>query len=344
VISSRWLEERQTYWSRLEALLDQISRTGLGSLSREELQELGLLYRQIASDLAAVREHPGSVHVADYLNRLLARAHHIIYSVDRKRPADFLRFFSETYPRVFRQNLAPCFVSVLIFVGAAFAGAALTYRDAEFKTRILPPTMIETIDRRQMWTHSIVSMKPIASSAIMTNNMSVALTTFASGITGGVGTAYMLAMNGLLLGVIGMACAISGMSVPLWSFVAPHGVLELPAIMIAGGSGLRLAQGLLFPGLVSRRQSIAAAGVEAVKLVLGCIPILVVAGIIEAFISPTDLSTISKFSVAGALFILLIAYLFSDPHAAERPDASRASGFNSARAPDIATFTTDSGA
>jgi uncharacterized membrane protein SpoIIM required for sporulation len=144
----------------------------------------------------------------------------------------------------------------------------------------------------------------------MTNNMSVGFMTFALGITAGLGTIYMMAFNGLLIGVIGMACWHSGMSVQLWSFVAPHGVLELPAIFIAGGAGLRIAQGLLFPGVLPRRDSLAQAGVEAVQLVLGTIPILIVAGLIEAFVSPTSLPVPLKFSMAAALFVLLGVYLF----------------------------------
>ena len=120
----------------------------------------------------------------------------------------------------------------------------------------------------------------------------------------------MMAFNGLLIGVIGMACWLSGMSLQLWSFVAPHGVLELPAIFIAGGAGLRIAQGLLFPGVLPRRDSLAQAGVEAVQLLLGTIPILIVAGLIEAFVSPTGLPIPLKFSMAGALFVLLGVYLF----------------------------------
>ena len=314
MISTRWLDARRPYWTRLEQLLDQTSRHGLRSLTRHDLQELGLLYRQIGSDLAALREDSGSVHFADYVQRLLARAHHTIYSsADRQNPAAAVRFFVVTYPAAFRQSLAPCLVSLLIFLGGAAAGAVLTYRDPDFKTKVLGPEMVDTIDRREMWTHSIVAIKPIASSQIMTNNMSVALMTFAAGITGGAGTMYMIAFNGLLLGVIGMACALSGMSVPLWSFIAPHGVLELPAIVIAGGAGLRLAQGLLFPGLLPRRQSVSRAGSEAVKLVLGCIPILVVAGVIEAFVSPTDLAVSLKFGLAAGLFVLLLVYLFSTP-------------------------------
>src|SRR4029077_12467343 len=103
-------------------------------------------------------------------------------------PSAVLRFFVSTFPPVFRQNLGPCLVSLAVFVGAMILGAGLTYRDPDFKTKILGPEMVETIDRRQMWTHSIVAIKPVASSQIMTNNMSVALMTFAAGVTAGAGT------------------------------------------------------------------------------------------------------------------------------------------------------------
>ncbi len=181
------------------------------------------------------------------------------------------------------------------------SGAILTYQNPDFKVKILGPQMVETIDRHEMWTHSIVGIKPLASSAIMTNNMSVGFTTFAFGITAGLGTIYMMAFNGLLIGVIGMACALSGMSLQLWSFVAPHGVLELPAIFIAGGAGLRIAQGLLFPGVLPRRESLARAGLEAVQLVLGTIPILIIAGLIEAFVSPTGLPVVVEVLHGGSV-------------------------------------------
>jgi len=199
----------------------------------------------------------------------------------------------------------------LLFSGGGIVGAALTVRDPDFKLKLLGSEMVDTIDRHEMWTHSIVGVKPLASSRIMTNNMGVAFMTFAAGITGGLGTIYLMVFNGLLIGVIGTACGMAGMSLPLWSFVAPHGALELPAIFIAGGAGLRLGQGLLFPGFLPRRHSLALAGREAVKLVLGCIPILIIAGIVEAFISPTDLAISMKFSLAAALFALLTLYLMS---------------------------------
>ena len=280
------------------------------SLSRSDLQELSLLYRQTAADLAAIREDRGSVHFARYVNQLLVRAHNTIYSGHRASPLAALSFFWDTYPAVFRRLLKHCLLAVLIFAIAGIVGAALTYQNPDFKVKLLGPQMVETIDRHEMWTHSIVGIKPLASSAIMTNNMSVGFTTFALGITAGLGTIYMMAFNGLLIGVIGMACFLSGMSLQFWSFVAPHGVLELPAIFIAGGAGFRIAQGLLFPGVLPRRDSLTKAGLEAVQLILGTIPILIIAGLIEAFVSPTALPIPLKFSMAAALFVLLNVYLF----------------------------------
>ena len=311
MISTHWLEQRRPYWTRLDALLDRAAHDGVKALTRAELQELGLLYRQIATDLSTVREDPGSVRYAAYLNQLLARAHHTIYSTERPTPVAAWHFLRETFPRVCREHAAHCLAAVVIFAAGAAVGAALTHRDPDFTLKVLGPQMVETIERREMWTHSIVAVKPLASSYIMTNNMSVAFTTFAAGITGGVGTVYLMLLNGLLIGVVAAACASAGMSLPLWSFIAPHGVLELPAIFIAGGAGLRLGQGLLFPGLLPRRDSLARAGAEAVKLVVGCIPLLFVAGIVEAFISPTDLPVASKFAVAAALAVLLAVYLTS---------------------------------
>lgn len=310
MISTRWLEKRKPHWARLETLLNQSAKGGLKSLSRSDLQELSLLYRQTASDLAAIREDRSSVHFSRYINQLLVRAHNTIYSGHRASPRAIISFFWEKYPAAFRRNLKHCILATAIFAVTGLAGAVLTYQNPDFKVKLLGPQMVETIEKREMWTHSIVGIKPLASSAIMTNNMSVGFSTFALGITGGLGTAYMMAFNGLMIGVIGMACWLSGMSLQLWSFVAPHGVLELPAIFIAGGAGFRIAQGLLFPGVLPRRDSLARSGAEAVQLLLGTIPILIIAGLIEAFVSPTGLPVPLKFSFAAVMFAFLGIYLF----------------------------------
>src|SRR5437667_5169432 len=151
----------------------------------------------------------------------------------------------------------------------------------------------------------------------MTIILSVSFAAFAMGISAGIGTIWMMIINGMLIGVIGAATWQAGMALQLWSFVAPHGVLELPAIFIAGGAGLEIARGMLFPGLLPRRESLAQAGGRAARLVLGIVPMLIVAGIIEGFVSPSGIAKPLKLLLAAVLFGALTAYLVRPgaPHA-----------------------------
>jgi uncharacterized membrane protein SpoIIM required for sporulation len=319
LISTQWLEKRRPHWLRLEQLVALSGRGSIASLKSTELQELALLYRQSASDLASVREDPTSKQLALYLNQLLGRAHNLIYMGRRTSRRGIWTFYKDTYPGIFRETFTDTFAAFVLFLAAAFAGFLMGIGDPSFTRHFLGPQMIETIERHDMWTHSIVTIKPLASSAILTNNISVALATFALGITAGIGTVWMMLLNGLMMGVVAVACWREGMSLPLWSFVAAHGVLELPAIFIAGGAGLGLAKGLLFPGSLPRRDSLVRASGRSVRLVLGTIPMLLVAGVVEGFVSPTDLPYQLKFLLAGALGALLILYLLRKPSAESDP-------------------------
>jgi uncharacterized membrane protein SpoIIM required for sporulation len=318
MVSNHWLAKRKPYWARLERLVER-SRTGISSLTHQELRELGLLYRQTASDLATVREDASSRQLTIYLNQLLGRCHNLIYLGHKPQVSGIIRFYRDTYPQVFREALPQISIAVAIFIFGLIGSWAVTMHDPAFAYRLLGPNMMETIEQRKMWTDSIVTIKPLASSGIMTNNLSVSFAAFAMGITGGIGTIWMMLMNGLLLGVIGACTWKAGMALQLWSFVAPHGVLELPAIFIAGGAGLEVARGLLFPGMLPRKVSLARAGSRASKLVLGVIPLLVVAGLLEGFFSPSDAPYLVKFLVAGVLFTALIAYLNTRGRSVSRP-------------------------
>jgi len=309
VISTSWLQKRRPYWARMDELLTRSGRAGVRKLTHSELQELALLYRQTASDLATSREDSSSGNIARYLNQLLGRAHNLIYMGRRSRPSGIITFYRETFPQIFSDTLAYTLVACAIFLVLAAAGMMLAVVNPGFQAYLLGPRMMETIEKRQMWTHSIVTIKPIASSAIMTNNLAVSFSTFALGITGGLGTVWMLALNGLLFGVVNAACWQAGMSEQLLSFVAPHGVIELPAIFIAGGGGLLIAKGLLFPGTLPRRASLVREAGRGVRLVLGIIPLLIAAGTIEGFVSPSDLPIALKYGVAAGMFSLLLLYV-----------------------------------
>jgi uncharacterized membrane protein SpoIIM required for sporulation len=309
MIRNRWLQKRKPFWDRLEDIIKRAGRRGLMALSAHELQDMGLLYRQVASDLSTVREDPLSQRLAGYLNQLLGRAHNLIYMGRAPRPRGITRFYRSIFPQVFRETFNYTLAAFGLFLLGTLVGFLATLGDPAFQRFFLGEDMARSIDRRVMWTQSIVTIKPLASSGIMTNNLSVSFSVFATGILGGVGTVCLLLTNGLLFGVISAACWQAGMAKDLLSFVAPHGVIEIPSILIAGAAGLLLARGLLFPGSMTRRDATVFYGGKAIRLVAGIIPLLVVAGIIEGFVSPSRLRATTKFAAGALSALLLCLYL-----------------------------------
>ena len=291
-------------------MLSQAGAGGLRALTRAELTETALLYRQVASDLSTLRRDSTARAYTDHVNQLLARAHHIIYSNRGTSFFNLLRYMRDGYPAVFQRNLRYVILSLIVMLAGSILGSVLTVARPQFMHRMLGPQMVATIERHQMWTQSVVAVAPAASGWIMTHNLSVCFVAFAGGVLLGVGPLYSMFFNGLLLGVIGVACAQHGMAVDLWSFVAPHGALELPSIVLSGAAGFRLAHGVLFPGFYRWRDSVALAGVEASRLIAGVIPLLVIAGSLEGFFSPSSAHVWLKFTVGGMLFALLNLWLF----------------------------------
>ena len=310
VLSNRWIQKRTPHWERLGALISAANQSQLKGLSRSELQELALLYRQVASDLSTLRQDRTSVATAAQVNQLLARAHHIIYSSRKSTWRNFFRFLLDGYPRVFREQIGYVFASMVILLAGALVAVVFTISDERFAAPIVGPSVLQGVARHEMWTHSVVSMAPQAASFITTNNLSVSFTAFAGGLLFGIGSLYLMFFNGLMLGAVAVVCQRAGMAVDLWSFVAPHGSLELPAIVIAGAAGLRIGQGMLFPGIYRWKDSVARSGREAVRLVSGVVPMLMIAGTLEGFFSPSAAPVPLKFAVGGALFTLLLVWLF----------------------------------
>jgi uncharacterized membrane protein SpoIIM required for sporulation len=290
--------------------LARSDQNGIGSLSRSELQEMALLYRQVAADLSVLRRDETARTYADHVNQLLARSHHIIYSRKKAGWGSLFHFLKDEYPAIFQRQLPYVIASLLVSVAWGLLGAALTSARPEFMRHFVGPAMIATMEQHKMWTESIVSVAPQETSHIMTNNLTVSFVTFAGGIIFGVGTFWFLFQNGMMLGVIAAACSQYGMSVPLWSFVAPHGSLELPAIIIAGAAGFRIGHAMLFPGGYRWKESVAKGGIEATRLVAGVIPMLIVAGSLEGFFSPSHAPVWLKFTVGALLFTLLLTWLF----------------------------------
>lgn len=305
-------EWRRGSWQQLTQLLDRATQGRL-ALSADEVAQLGNLYRAASSDLALAQRDFPQHRVTAYLNQLVGRAHAIIY---RHEPLGWQRlgyFITTSYPRLFREMAVFFVVAMLLFVVPAFITALFTYFQPETATTILPADahqLIPLIEDQELWVDIPVGERPYASSFIMTNNIRVAFLAFAGGVLGGVMTVYMMIYNGLLVGGLTGLTSYHGVGGELWAFIIGHGVVELTVIWLAGGTGLMLGWAILRPGLHQRRDQLALTANKAVRLLVGCVPLLVIAGIIEGFISPAEnVPPLAKWLVGIGTGVLLYSYL-----------------------------------
>ncbi len=312
MLTEDFIAAKKPNWERLTAILDRSQLGGLASLSAEELSELGRLYRSATSDLAVARRDFAGHRVIDYLNGLVARAHAAVYQGRAARGRGLVEFFTITFPRTFRATWGYTLASFLMFLLPALASFYVAYRDPAAGAALFPgiEDRIEDIrDKREWWKSINDDGRAASASFIMTNNIQIAILAFAGGALLGVLTLYILAQNGLMLGIVAGASQALGFAGNLWGFVAAHGVIELSVIFIAGGAGLQLGWSVLRPGLLTRRAALVQASRRAAQLLLGCIPLLVVAGTIEGFVSPSDLPLAVKLAVSLASGALLYGYL-----------------------------------
>ena len=306
----QFIASRQERWQQLDALLATIETRKLRALNRADLKRLGQLYRALTSDLALAQTNFPQSDVAQMLNQLAARTHPFVYRSHSLTMTGVWRFFRVEVPQTFRQNLHYFSLAATIFSVAAVLGGIATLLNEDAAGIILDPHLIEYIHRHEMWTEQIFRIMPgsIVSAAIFTNNLTVAFVTFALGITFGVGTCYLLALNGLMLGCVMSLCWRYGMLDQLLAFVTAHGVVEISIIIVAGAAGLMLGSALMNPGDYTRRDALAVRGNDAVKLVLGTAPLLVIIGMVEGYVSPQpEIPAFVKMTlglVLGALFYL----------------------------------------
>lgn len=305
-----FIESRRSRWEELESMIHSLER---GRLSASELGGLTRLYREATADLARLQAVQTQDSLEDelkiYLNQLVARAYSQIYRSSPPRMASLWRFLRSGFPAAFRETLPWTLLALTAFTLGLAYGFVTAISDSSFVALIAPPHLIEKVEGGTVWFDSILAVKPLASSMIMTNNISVSFLAFALGVTFGLGTLYLMLFNGLMVGTLAGLCHTHGLSVPFWSFVLPHGVLELTAIFIAGGAGFLLGGALLFPGDLSRKDALRNRARQAGRLILGCVPLLVIAGIVEGFFSPLSVHSGFKFAMAVVLLALLLCYL-----------------------------------
>ncbi len=306
-------QKRQADWNHLTYLLDK-TKGGVHRLSPAEIQTLGNLYRNVTADLAlAQREFP-QARVTRYLNQLVARSHAVVYHAEPLAVRRLVGFATHRFPQLYRQTFPFTLAATVLFLLPALLVGVAIYWQPATATWLLPADvqpLIASVERQELWIDIPLEQRPYASSFIMTNNIQVSFLAFAGGVSAGLLTVYVLINNGLILGGLTGLTAHYGIGFELWSFVIGHGVIELSTIFIAGGSGLMLGWAMIHPGPLRRRDALVVAARQAVTLIIGCVPLLIIAGIIEGFLSPSEGAPWPvKWAVGLLSGILLYAYLF----------------------------------
>ena len=314
----RWIARREPNWKRLDSLLKQVEKKGLKSLQASEIRELASLYRSVSADLARARTNQVGNTLVQDLQRLTSRSYSQIYQGSRRQEwQEAVEFCRWGFPALVQQTFGYIALATAIFLLGALIAWWFSWQDPVFMSLVVPEDLIVKVrDRHELWMGSIVGTEPLASSNIMINNLSVCFKAVGGGITAGAFTVFLMAFNGVLIGAIATLVGQNNLAYPFWAFVFPHGSLELPAIFFAGGAGLLIARALLFPGKYARVEALKLYGSQAAQLVFGIVPMLIVAGTIEGFFSPSPIvPNPLKYLVGIGLFTLLVLYC-----SRQRPD------------------------
>ena len=307
----RFITQRKSAWQRLEDLLKLLDTASLKRLRREEVRELGRIYRRTASDLAIARAESRDPRLVNYLNSLVIRAHGRIYRAESHGWKRILEFFTREFPQTFRRTGRYTLLAFSVFMIFSIFGFVGTRLDPEFSELVgVDPGFREMIiETRTHWWETLNEQNQVGASVIMANNIQVTIYTFAFGATFGIGTLFFLAMNGANIASVLSLTYRAGFGNDLVTFMVGHGVIELSCIFIAGGAGLLIGSAMVMPGDMTRADALKTRGMEAVRLMMGVAVLLVVAGTIEGFISPAPIDPRIKYSIAALTGIALYSYL-----------------------------------
>ena len=303
----RFVAERQARWAELEAAVKRARRGRLRGMPAEEIERFGLLLRHTASDLAIARRDYPDAEVTTYLNALCTRAHPMLYRGTPLRLSSIPAFYARGLPRAFRAAW-PYIVASLVLLAVGFlAGFVAVYLRPDLRSSLVPQSLFDQMARGQIQAN--VPDAPLAATFIIQNNIRVALVAFAGGVLLGLPTAFVLLANGWMLGTIAAAVHQGGYDQAFWSLIVPHGVIELSVIVIAGGTGLMVGAAILRPGHLRRGDALGIAARRASVLALGVATLLIVAGTLEAFVSPSTLPGAAKLAIGALAGLLLYSWL-----------------------------------
>jgi uncharacterized membrane protein SpoIIM required for sporulation len=324
----RFIASERGSWSELEQMLDRIEANPQGRLKLDELQRFHQLYERTAADLARITTFAAEPATRRYLENLVSRAYGEIHETREKQRRFFpLIWFFQTLPQTFRRHVRAFYLSLAITIaGCAFGGLAIAL-DPAAKPVLMPFSHLQQDPAKRVAQEEkaandrLAGYKTTFSAQLMTHNTKVSIFTMALGMTWGVGTILMLFYNGVILGAVAIDYIRAGQTKFLLGWLMPHGVIEIPAILIAGQAGLLLALALIGWGkrtpLRTRLREISG---DVTTLIFGVGVMLVWAGFIEAFLSQYHEPVIPysvKIAFGCVELILLCVFLSRSGRSAE---------------------------
>jgi uncharacterized membrane protein SpoIIM required for sporulation len=304
---SRFIREHKSQWTELEQLLEQLNKR-TNSLQASDVSRFTELYKAVSAHLATLQTHLPADETTIYLNHLVSQAHNAMYKESNKSSTQMKEFFLHYFPSLIQARSLFVGFALLLFLLGGLLGFLSVWNDPLNLSMIMPGTMADSIDPSKTADPRGDLHSPLVSTAIMTNNIRVAVLAFISGVTLGIGTVYLMISNGLIVGALAAVFMQSGKSYVFWAYILPHGIIELTAIFIAGGAGLYMGYRFFVPGPYPRKLRFLESAKESAQLLIGTIPLFIIAGIIEGYITPSALSLEVKYLIAGVTLLILALY------------------------------------
>jgi uncharacterized membrane protein SpoIIM required for sporulation len=320
-----FVSDRSPTWIELEQLLAHAGNRP-SRLGADGIRRLGACYRASAADLAhARRRFPGDA-IVGRLEQLVQRGRQGVYNAPSSRLSVW-EFFATGYWRRVRERKVILAISFLALVIPSLLGGYWAWRDPGPASGLVP-TQYQSVTEPRTPGQSLgksVDEESALAAQIFTNNIGVTFYAFAGGLLLGLGSLYVLLFNGLLLGVVAGLAIGAGNGQVFFELVSAHGVLELSCIIVSGAAGLRLGWAIIDPGNRTRGEALRQEARAAIELVLGTAPWLVLAGLVEGFLTPAGAGLTTALAVGlslGAVYWGLVLWRGAPSDSLADPRAS----------------------
>lgn len=303
----RFITTNQASWSRLERLA--ASAGGGARLRPAEVDELVQLYQRASTHLSHARTQHADPALLARLTGLVATSGGVLYGTRSRSLAGTTRFLTTSFPAaVWHARRFVLASALLLLVPAVLVGAWLAQSDVALEASA-PDAVREAYVEDDFEAYYSSAPAGEFATSVTVNNIQVGFLAFAAGILVCVFTAFILVTNGANVGQAAGLFAAVGEQSKFYGLILPHGLLEISAIIVAGGAGLAVGWAIIDPGDRTRADALAEQGRRSAVIALGLILAFIVAGTIEGFVTPSGLPTSLRIAIGTTVFVAFWTYV-----------------------------------